>query len=170
MISKISQVGCTVKAKYAHPVSTGFSRIILAAGVCCSTGMVSLIGLGETVLEAAVRLCAPGVNKDRMKRKVKQNDGRELVRMACSLGCSTLSTYRTHWEVISLNTPSYNLPVAPGASQKRGSEYIMEAQRLLTSSCSLCPDTKKQISGPFLPPACSQLLQIRSRGAVAFIT
>lgn len=65
--SRISQVEFTVNAKYAHPVSTGFSRIILAAGVCCSTGMVSLIGLGETVLEAGVRLRAPGVNKDRMR-------------------------------------------------------------------------------------------------------
>lgn len=157
-------------SKYAHPVSTGFSRIILAAGVCCSTGLVSLIGLGETVLEAGVRFCAPRVNKERMKRKVKQNDGRELAGMARSLDCSTLSTYRTHWEVIFLNTPSYVLPVAPGAPQKRGSEYIIEAQRLLTSSCSLCPDTQKQISGPFPPPACSQLLQTRSRGAAAFIT
>lgn len=76
VISKrISRVECTVNGKYAHPVSTGFSRIILAAGVCCSTGMVSLIGLGETALEAGVRPPAPGVNKERMKRKVKQNVG-----------------------------------------------------------------------------------------------
>lgn len=94
--SRISQVECTVNGKYAHPVSTGFSRIILAAGGCCSTGMVSLIGLGETVLVAGVRLCAPGVNKERMKRKVKQNDGKELVRMECSLDCSTLSPPTGH--------------------------------------------------------------------------
>lgn len=33
-----------VNTKCAYPVSTGFLRIILAAGVCCITGMVSLIG------------------------------------------------------------------------------------------------------------------------------
>lgn len=35
---------CMFNTKCAYPVSTGFLRIILAAGVCCITGMVSLIG------------------------------------------------------------------------------------------------------------------------------
>lgn len=83
-----------------------------------------------------------GVTKERRKRKVKRNEEPEIVRMTSVFGCSTISSYRTHREIISLNTPSYVLPVAPGVSKKRGSEYIIEAQRLLTSSSSLCPDTE----------------------------
>lgn len=48
-------------------------------------------------------------------------------------------------------------------SQKRGSEYIIEAQRLLTSSCSLCSDTRKHISEPFCSPAAREPFHMRSK-------
>lgn len=51
-----------------HPVSTGSIRIILAAGVCLSAGLVSLIGCGESVVEAGAWLCTPVMNKERRKR------------------------------------------------------------------------------------------------------
>lgn len=99
-------IECIINAKRAHPVSTGSIRIILAAGVCLSVGTVSLIGCGESVVEAAVCLCTPGMNKERRKRKERENDEPELVKMTSILGCRTISTYRTNWEIISLNTSS----------------------------------------------------------------
>lgn len=115
-------IDCIINAKRAHPVSTGSFRIILTAGVCLSAGTVSLIGCGESAVEAGAWLCPPGMNKERRKRKERRNDGPELVRMTSILGCYTISTYRTNWELISLNTCRRVLPVALAVSQRRGSE------------------------------------------------
>lgn len=98
---EITLIDCIINAKRAHPVSTGSFRIILTAGVCLSAGTVSLIGCGESVVEAGVWLCPPGMNKER--RKERGSGGPELLRMTSILGCYTISPYRTNRELISLN-------------------------------------------------------------------
>lgn len=91
---------CIINAKRAYPGSTGSFRIILAAGVCLSAGTVSLIGCGESVVEAGLWLCTPGMNKERRKRKERGNDEPELAKLTSILGCCTISTYRTNWDII----------------------------------------------------------------------
>lgn len=71
-------IDCIINAKRAHPVSTGSFRIILTAGVCLSAGTVSLIGCGESVVEAGVWLCPPGMNKGRRKRRERGDDGARI--------------------------------------------------------------------------------------------
>lgn len=71
-------IDCIINAKRAHPVSTGSFRIILTAGVCLSAGTVSLIGCGESAVEAGAWLCPPGMNKERRKRKQRRNDGARI--------------------------------------------------------------------------------------------
>lgn len=43
-----------ISPKHVYPVSTGSSRIIVAAVVCLSAGTVSLIGCDESVAEAEI--------------------------------------------------------------------------------------------------------------------
>lgn len=137
-----TSIKCKINAKRAHPGSTGSFRIILAAGVCLCAGTVSLTGCGESALEAAARFCTPGMNEERRKRKERgEKNGPELVKMTSILGCPTISTYRINWEII--QHISEVLPAALAGSHKSGSEYVIEAQRLLTSSCSRCSSTKE---------------------------